>query len=191
MLMKKDGKWSVGSSWTSWIKSDECSDLPPEKGWKVRSGMKVEQEEFVLEPTLRLRFGSIGCQAITINSSGPIFQFFGRGYLGKFYKIEFAFKAGRPIYRNEYGKILTMIDIFGRVHYWTVHDFVKEEYKVAELNKNSSHPIQCFRLNLRRNICPALARGSDNLFLYRTLEMSENKIVADDTLSVTCDWHRH
>ena len=190
-MLKKDGRWIVGSSWTSWIRSRASSEHPPQTGWLVRSGVKTleEEKEFILDSTLRLRFGTIECHAITVSSSGPIFQKFGKSYLGKFYRIEYGYKAGRPIFQNMYGKCLTMINIFGRVHYWTVHDSIPVEEDNELLYKNMPAPVQCFRLNLRRNICPSLARGSDKFFLYKIFGMAETKIAADSTLSVTCDWH--
>ena len=84
---------------------------------------------------------------------------------------------------------LTMINLFGRVHYWTVHEAVPVASDNGGLYNKTHKTIQCFRLNLRRNICPALARSSDNLFSYRTAGMTENRVVEDDTLSVACDWH--
>ena len=158
-----------------------------------KSGAKHDEEgrEFVLDPTLRLRFGFIECNSITICSSGPIFQKFGCEYIGTFYKVEHGYRAGRPIFQNNYGKSLTMINIFGKVQYWTVHDVVPVEQKSEGLYNNISPQMQCFRLNLRRNICPALARGSDKFFLYKTLGMAESKIMADNTMAVTCHCHSH
>ena len=191
MLKIRDGRWSVGSSWSSWLKCEKSSDLPPKKGWMVRSVVRGREmdKEFTLDSTLRLRFGSVGCQVLTVTSSGPIVHIFGRKYLGKFYRKEDAFNAGRPIFQNDYGMSLTMINLFGRVHYWTVHEAVPVASDNGGLYNKTHKTIQCFRLNLRRNICPALARSSDNLFSYRTAGMTENRVVEDDTLSVACDWH--
>ena len=88
--MKRDGKWSVGSSWTAWIKSDNSSDLPPEDGWMVRGGARGREtgKEFILDYTLRLRFGSVGCQVLTISSSGHLLHIFRKKYLGKFYRTK-------------------------------------------------------------------------------------------------------
>ena len=184
-LIRRDGTWCVGSSWTPWIKCENSSDYPPEDGWLVRSGpSRRDGKEFTLDSTLRLRFGCVGCQVLTISSAGPILQIFGKKFLGKFYRREDAYKTGRPMFQNDYGMLLSMINLFGRVHYWTVHEAGGGD------QDEDDHPSQCFRLNLRRNICPAIARGSDSLFLYRVVGMTEGRVVEDVTLSVTCDWHR-
>ena len=158
-LLLIGGRWSIGSGWTSWIQSDKDLRTLPECGWWIRTCTRERKTEFVLDTSMRLRMGPVRCDIITISSSGPVLRAFGQSFLGRFHKDRSAYKAGRPVFRNDFGQLLSMTNMFSRVKYWTVHN---------------PDTLESFRLNLRRNTCPALLRGTDNLYLIKSADHSEN-----------------
>ena len=116
---------------------------------------------------LRLSFGSIECHSIGISSCWPIFKRIGCDYFVTFLQTR-TWKQGWQAY------------IFGRLHYWTVHDVVPVEEESEGLYNNIPPQMQCFRLNLRRNIFLFLLTSE---YLLSSLEEQNSQRITKDPLS--------